>query len=160
MKVRYVHTNIVTKDWRRLADFYQNALNCKLLEPSLDIGGQWLTDGTGVTNAHLTGIHLRLPGYGDTGPTLELFEYVEQLQRPEPSAANRPGYGHLAFEVDDVEAMRSNILEQGGQDLGVPVSHELPGHGTITFTYLTDPEGNVIELQSWKGISRYGALDT
>ncbi|QLQ31436.1 MAG: hypothetical protein HZT40_07280 [Candidatus Thiothrix singaporensis] len=92
--------------------------------------------------------------------TLELFEYVEQPARPEPPAANRPGYGHMAFEVSDVEAVRSRILECGGQDLGVPVVHPLPGHGTITFTYMTDPEGNILELQSWDGVSRYGALDS
>lgn len=160
MKVRYVHTNIVTKDWQRLAAFYQQALDCERLEPGLDIGGKWLADGTGVPDAKLTGIHLRLPGYGTTGPTLELFEYVEQPARPEPPAANRPGYGHMAFEVSDVEAVRSRILECGGQDLGVPVVHPLPGHGTITFTYMTDPEGNILELQSWDGVSRYGALDS
>ena len=158
MKIRYVHTNIVTQDWERLADFYQNALDCERLEPGLDIGGQWLEDGTGVPNAKLTGIHLRLPGYGETGPTLELFEYTEQPPKAEPPAANRSGYGHMAFEVDNVEAVRRKILEYGGQDLGVPVIHSLPQHGTIIFTYMTDPEGNIIELQSWDGISRYGSL--
>jgi len=159
MKVRYVHTNIVTQNWQRLAEFYQKALDCEQLEPSLDIGGKWLADGTGVPNARLTGIHLRLPGYGSTGPTLELFEYTQQPARPEPPAANRPGYGHLAFEVSDVEAVRRRIVEHGGHDLGVPVSHPLPGHGSITFTYMTDPEGNILELQSWEGVSRYGELD-
>ncbi|MEK7991108.1 MAG: VOC family protein [Thiotrichaceae bacterium] len=159
MNIRYVHTNIVAKDWQRIADFYENALNCKRLEPSLDIGGKWLADGTGVTDAKLTGIHLRFPGYGETAPTLEIFQYVEQLERPEPSAANRPGFGHIAFEVDDVEAVRKQILANGGKDLGVPVTHKLDGHGSIIFTYMTDPEGNVIELQSWDGVSRYGAVD-
>ena len=158
MTVRYVHTNIVAKNWRLLADFYENALHCERLDPPLDISGDWLAEGTGVADARLTGIHLRLPGYGPAGPTLEIFEYAEQPPRLRPPAANRPGYGHLAFEVDDVEAVRASVLAHGGQDLGRPVSHGLPGHGRITFTYLTDPEGNIIELQSWDGVSRYGPL--
>ncbi len=30
------------------------------------------------------------------------------------------------------------------------VSHEVPGAGLLTFTYATDPEGNILELQRWK----------
>ena len=159
MSIRYVHTNIVTRDWKRLATFYQNALHCTRVEPSLDIGGKWLTDGTGVPDAKLTGIHLRLPGYGTTGPTLELFEYTAQEPQLQPPAANRTGFGHIAFEVSDVEETRNQILAEGGKDLGVPVSHKLPGHGAIIFTYMTDPEGNIIELQSWDGVSRYGSVE-
>jgi len=30
---------------------------------------------TSLQNAHLSGVHLRLLGYGDDGPTLEIFSY-------------------------------------------------------------------------------------
>lgn len=157
--IRYVHTNIVTHDWRRLARFYRDALGCEILEPDLDIGGDWLSEGTGVEDAALTGVHLRFPGHGETGPTLELFEYRTQLEPAKPPAANRGGLRHMAFEVDDVEAVRAACIEHGGADLGQPVVHPLKGHGTITFTYLTDPDGNIIELQSWSEVSRYGPVD-
>jgi predicted enzyme related to lactoylglutathione lyase len=29
--IRYVHTNIIARDWRKLSQFYQKALNCKPL---------------------------------------------------------------------------------------------------------------------------------
>ncbi|MHC4488378.1 MAG: VOC family protein, partial [Planctomycetota bacterium] len=99
--------------------------------------------------AEVRGIHLRLPGYGDDGPTLEIFQYNRAQKRPK-TAINRPGLAHLAFEVDDVEAAREAVLAVGGQCVGDLVSADIPGAGTITFVYLTDPEGNIIELQKWE----------
>ena len=40
-----------------------------------DLSGEWLDRATGLKNAHIKGIHLRLPGYGEGGPTLEIFQY-------------------------------------------------------------------------------------
>jgi len=62
---------------------------------------------------------------------------------------NRPGLAHLAFEVDDVEAARDAVLAAGGGRFGDLVTAEIAGAGRITFIYLTDPEGNIIELQKW-----------
>jgi hypothetical protein len=33
--------------------------------------------------------------------------------------------------------------------VGQVVSPKIPGVGQITMVYLTDPEGNIIELQRW-----------
>ena len=67
-----------------------------------------------------------------------------------PSAlANRKGFGHIAFAVDDVEATLDQIISCGGRAIGKVVSAEVPGAGTITFTYAADPEDNIIELQKW-----------
>jgi hypothetical protein len=56
---------------------------------------------------------LRLPGYGDNGPTLEIFNYNILEPRPR-TAVNRPGFGHIAFSVDDVAAARKTVLAAGG----------------------------------------------
>ena len=37
-----------------------------------------------------------------------------------------------------------------GECVGDLVTAEIPGAGRITFVYLTDPEGNIIELQKWE----------
>jgi predicted enzyme related to lactoylglutathione lyase len=146
---RYVHTNLVARDWRRLARFYEQVFGCTPVPPERDLAEQWLEDATGVPGAHIRGMHLRLPGYGENGPTLEIFQYEPQAERPQ-TAANRPGFGHIAFAVDDVEAVREAVLAAGGGALGEVVSVEVTGAGDITFAYLTDPEGNVIEVQRWE----------
>ena len=57
---------------------------------------------------------------------------------------------HLAFDVDDVANATADVLKHGGSKLGEITSSEVEGVGLLTFVYLTDPEGNIIELQSWR----------
>ena len=148
IRAKYVHTNIVAKDWKRLATFYETVFGCTPVPPERSLREPWLERGTGVAGAEIEGMHLRLPGWGDEGPTLEIFRY-----RPEGvcdgKAINRPGLAHLAFSVEDVEAARDAVLAAGGKSVGDLVSVEVAGVGELTFVYMTDPEGNVIELQRW-----------
>jgi catechol 2,3-dioxygenase-like lactoylglutathione lyase family enzyme len=113
------------------------------------LSGKWLEKGTGVKNAAFSGIHLRLPGWGDEGPTLEIYQYTAS-QHKCPAAANREGFAHIAFEVADVQAAADSVLRHGGSRVGDIATAEVEGVGTLTFVYLADPEGNIIELQAWK----------
>ena len=149
MKATYKHTNIIAKDWRVLATFYQEIFGCIPVPPERNLSGEWLARGTGVPNASFSGVHLRLPGHGEHGPTLEIYQYSENEPRP-ATAANREGIIHLAFEVDDVEQAATDVLMHGGSRIGDITTSEVEGVGLLTFTYLADPEGNIIELQSWK----------
>jgi len=148
IQARFVHTNIVARDWRRLVRFYERVFGCMPIPPERDLAGRWLEAATGVPDARIQGMHLRLPGYGDDGPTLEVFQYNHQEEQ-QGTAINRPGIAHIAFAVEDVETARQAVLEAGGGEVGEMVTLEVPGAGTVTFVYLTDPEGNVIELQCW-----------
>ena len=148
MKAKYKHTNIVAQDWQRLAEFYERIFGCIPVLPERTNVGEWIERCTGVPGAEVRGVHLRLPGYGDDGPTLEIFQYNRAEKRLE-TAINRPGYAHLAFEVDDVEAARDAVVAEGGSCVGDLVTAEILGAGTITLIYVTDPEGNIVELQKW-----------
>jgi catechol 2,3-dioxygenase-like lactoylglutathione lyase family enzyme len=148
MRASYRHTSIVASDWGALAEFYQVVFGCEPVPPPRDLSGPWLDKGTGVRGARLSGIHLRLPGHGERGPTLEVFSYATSEPRP-AVAANREGIAHIAFEVDDVAAATRLVLEHGGSHVGDVTSAEVPGVGNLTFVYVADPEGNMIELQSW-----------
>ena len=144
--MRYIHTNIVAQDWRRLADFYIRVFGCTPVPPERDLSGEWLDLTTGIEGAHIRGVHLRLPGYGADGPTLEIFHYNADLERYAP-LASRPGLGHLAFSVEDVGAVRDAVLEAGGGEVGDVVNVDITGAGGLEFAYLMDPEGNIIEVQ-------------
>lgn len=96
----------------------------------------------------MAGVHLRLPGHGDTGPTLEIYAYSPVLEAP-GTAVNRPGYGHLAFEVASVAGAREQVLAAGGSPVGEIVTLARSNGAKVTWCYVTDPEGNIIELQSW-----------
>jgi len=149
MKAKYKHTNIVAADWHQLARFYQEVFNCIIVPPERNLKGEWLEKGTGVANAQFIGAHLRLPGYGEKGPTLEIYQYSLNVPRP-PSVANREGIMHLAFEVDDVEKALDLVLKHSGKKIGEVTSSEVKGVGVLTFVYCADPEGNIIELQTWR----------
>lgn len=146
--LRYVHTNLVARDWRALAAFYERALGCKPVPPERRYSGPELEAGTGVARARLEGVHLRLPGYNDSGPTLEIFTYSPAGDATAPRV-NDPGFGHIAFQVDSVEEARLGILHEGGSAVGDIVTLSTADGRRVTWCYVSDPEGNIIELQSW-----------
>ncbi len=148
MAVRFVHVNLVARDWRKLAAFYERVFGCLPVPPERDLRGPWLEKATGLAGAHIRGLHLRLPGAGENGPTLEIFEYEPGLAEP-AKAVNRPGFGHIAFAVEEVGAAREAVLAAGGAEVGPITTVPIPGAGTISFVYLRDPEGNILELQRW-----------
>jgi len=148
MGTQYTHTNIIAKDWRKLVQFYETVFECVFVPPQRDQSGHWLAKGTGVKDAALQGAHLRLPGFGDKGPTLEIYSYA-QMEEKLPPAANRQGLGHLAFSVDNVQKTLEQVIKNGGGALGEVVKRDIAGVGAITFVYATDPEGNILEIQNW-----------
>jgi predicted enzyme related to lactoylglutathione lyase len=144
---RYVHTNLIAADWQSLAKFYIEMFGCSPVPPERDLTGPEMDAGTGIHGAHLKGMHLRLPGPSENGPTLEVFSYSSMQNRPE-TAVNRPGYGHIAFQVLDVDEARNAVINAGGKPVGEVVTVKLLNGAQITWCYVTDPEGNIIELQS------------
>ena len=146
--LRYVHTNIIAKDAQRLIPFYKQVFECKSIGETRDIQGEWLDQMTGVKNAHIIGEHLCLPGYDKDHPTLEIFSYDENMDGGIPHT-NRLGLAHLAFESDDVEGKLKEVLEAGGTQYGEVVRTEYEDGRKAVFVYAADPEGNIIEIQSW-----------
>ncbi len=39
---RYVHTNIIAKDHRKLIEFYKDVFHCKSIGETRDLRGEWL----------------------------------------------------------------------------------------------------------------------
>lgn len=148
---RYGHTNVIARDWRRLASFYEEVFDCVRVPPERDYSGDLAERGTGVPGAAFRGVHLRLPGHGANGPTLEIYAYTENVDPPASPAANRVGWGHIAFMVDDVTSARAAVLAAGGQPVpgAETVTTRTADGRRVTWCYLADPEGNLIELQSW-----------
>ena len=149
MATKYAHTNLIAQDRQRLSSFYQAVFGCVPVPPERDLSGAWLDGATGIRGAHISGLHLRLPGWGDDGPTLEIFQYDTMPEHP-PVTPNTPGFSHIAFAVDDVAAVVQAVFDQGGSAVGELTQREVPGVGRLTFQYVADPEGNIVEIQNWK----------
>ena len=145
---RFGHVNIIARDWRALAAFYTDVFGCTFVPPERDISGPVLERGTGIAGAALTGAHLRLPGLGADGPTLEIYQFTD-MPNEGPSTANRPGFRHIAFVVPSVAEGRAAVLAAGGSIVGEIVTTQTSDGRFVTWAYLMDPEGNILELQSW-----------
>jgi predicted enzyme related to lactoylglutathione lyase len=51
--------------------------------------------------------------------------------------------------VPDVAAGRATVISEGGGAVGATVTSTTTDGRHVTWVYVTDPEGNIIELQSW-----------
>jgi len=145
---RFGHVNLTGRDWRRLAAFYVEVFGCEVVPPERDYRGPELDRGTRLRDAHLVGAHLRLPGHGADGPTLEIYEY-DAMAPGHPPRVDRPGWGHLAFQVADVEAALELVVAFGGARFGEVVTLQTADGRHVTWCYASDPDGNLIELQRW-----------
>ena len=148
INARCVHTNLIARDWKKLVRFYRDVFGCISRGPERDLSGEWLDRVTSLSAARLGGVHLRLPGYGDTGPTLEIFSYEDTSDKQLPMP-NEPGFAHVAFAVDDVEQALETVISAGGGSVGEIATTEVDGVGSLQVVYARDPEGNIVELQKW-----------
>ena len=151
MATMFTHVNLIAKNWKLLSNFYQVVFGCVPIPPERDLSGEWLDKGTGISRSHIVGTHLLLPGSPKDGPTLEIFQYSEMPEHPKVKS-NTPGFSHIAFGVDNVFETAKAVLANGGSIVGELVNREVPGFGFLTFQYVADPEGNIIEAQNWKKI--------
>jgi catechol 2,3-dioxygenase-like lactoylglutathione lyase family enzyme len=145
---RFGHTNLIARDWQRLADWYERLFGCTPVPPERDYAGPDLARGTGIADAALKGVHLRLPGHGDDGPTLEIYTFGSTTGESQ-HGIDDPGWGHVAFAVDDVESARQRVLDEGATAIGEVVTLTTADGRRVTWCYIADPEGNAVELQSW-----------
>jgi predicted enzyme related to lactoylglutathione lyase len=148
IRAKYVHTNLIARDWKRLVRFYREVFGCEPRGPERDLSAAWLDKVNSVPNVRLRGVHLRLPGYENDGPTLEIFSYDQFIERGLPKA-NECGFGHIAFAVDDVDKALEAVTAAGGSAVGEIATGEVKGAGLIRLVYARDPEGNIVELQKW-----------
>ena len=148
IRAKYVHTNLIARDWKKLVRFYVEVFGCAPKGPERDMFGAWLDEVTSIRGAHLKGVHLRLPGYGDDGPTLEIFSYDELIESDLP-AAHQCGFAHIAFAVEDVDEALQAVIAAGGGVVGRVATTDVQGVGKLCVVYARDPEGNIVELQKW-----------
>ena len=147
--IHYSHTNIIAKDVTRMIAFYRDVMGCQSIGETRDLSGEWVDRLTGIPGAHIFGEHLALPGYPAGGPTLEIFGYDFVLPQT-VKAVNASGFAHITFAVDDVAETLRQVLACGGGQIGELVENRYADGRTITVVYATDPEGNILELQSWR----------
>ena len=92
-------------------------------------------DFRGVMLRSPEGHRLELLCRDGNGPGLQAADPVE--------AALTRGFGHVAFDVPDVDRAYDALLTAGATDRMSPRPSPEPG---VRMAYVADPEGNLIEL--------------
>lgn len=141
--MKLLHVSLTARDAETLSAFYKIVFGYVDRRPPTMLSGEKVSKGNGLPNSRFYSVWLCLPE--EKGPFLEIIEYDNGPDRPEPRV-NEPGFGHLAFEVKNVEAKLAEIINAGGTLQG-----EITNFGTKSnphlIVYVRDPEGNILELE-------------
>jgi catechol 2,3-dioxygenase-like lactoylglutathione lyase family enzyme len=144
----YLHTNLTVRNIERMQEFYVAVFGCVPVRDIRQLTGKWIERITAVKEGEIKYVHLRFPGHGNTGPELELIQYLAPTKKFDITP-DTYGFGHLSFGVKDVHGALNAVIKAGGGSIGEVVTVEVPNRGLLTEVYATDPEGNIIELQSY-----------
>jgi catechol 2,3-dioxygenase-like lactoylglutathione lyase family enzyme len=129
--MRLHHAGLSVPDLDRSLDWYCGALG---LRP----GFRFEIPGAGLRGAF---------ALGDGGCGVELLEQsgaVPGPPRADPPSANAAhGYNHVCFQVDDLAAAYGRLIERGAVAVWAPRDSPEPG---VRMAFVTDPDGNLIEL--------------
>jgi len=138
--LRYLHTNIVAKDWRKISQFYQDVFGCKPMDPQRNYSGEWIENAHGIKGVEVEGEHIELPGYGEDGPTFEIFSFKPEGTQG-PLKMYDYGFAHICFEVDDIGETLRMIEGCGGTIIST-----FPDNYNERCVFTKDPEGNIVEI--------------
>lgn len=146
------HANLVVHDLAAQTAFYRDALGFRvILDRTLE--GAWVELVTGLPGAVMDCVILEPPA---GGTRLELLAYrapaaVAVAGHELPQAL---GLRHLAFRVDDIEAVCERLRAAGAALVSEPVTVPFPvGGRRKRLVYFRDLEGVLLEL------AEYGAME-
>ncbi len=114
------HTNIVVSDMGKTKDFYTEVLGLEIsFEASFDESE--FSRGAGLPGTRVTATFFSVPG---STTLVETFQYLNPPGRgiPSDSKANDMGFGHICFEVTDIQDTYQELLQKGVGFASTPVT--------------------------------------
>lgn len=146
------HVNLVVADMPRMLAFYRDVLGLTVTK-EVTISGEWIGATVGLANVHADVVYLDLR----SGPRIELIRYrsPDAVHVPGSGLPNGLGLRHLAFRVDDIDAVAERLRTAGVEFFSgvqtVPDSQVTYAGGVRKrLVYFRDPEGNILELCEYR----------
>jgi catechol 2,3-dioxygenase-like lactoylglutathione lyase family enzyme len=133
------HTGMIVEDIEAALAFFE-LLGFETEKPSR-ISGDWIDRVNGLDETEIDLAWVRVP---DGSGAIELTRFRSPVdgEGDATAPANRSGFRHLAFVVDDVNATVATLAEEGYPVLREVVDYE----DTYRLCYVRGPEGMIFEF--------------
>ena len=139
--MRTVHTGLVVSDMDKSRAFYRDVLGFDVTD-TVHHQGAMVEDLTGVKGAEVDIAFVTLPGH-----EIELLKFsVPDGTKLSDLRPVDTGCSHIAFEVDDVDAVLAAIKGGGFEPLGPPQSPSVGPRKGGKIVYTRDPDGVYLEF--------------
>ncbi len=133
MTATFEYIGISVRDLATQQDFYASVFGLDALEAELDL------PAAGIRTAIIRSL---------SGLKIELIERTgstPHAPRGPHEQTEMQGFTHLALRVDDLRETVRAVSAAGGTLISAPATAQRPG---VQFAYVSDPEGNLLELVS------------
>jgi catechol 2,3-dioxygenase-like lactoylglutathione lyase family enzyme len=143
--LRFDHVGVIVDDLDAAARFFLD-LGFERVGGT-QVGGDDVDGINGLKGVRAELVMVRTP---DGSGTLELVKYHAPADGGTPRAepANRPGYRHIALEVDDVAALVDGLRAKGFDTVGEVRDYE----DSWRLCYVRGPEGLIMEFAQRLGV--------
>jgi len=134
------HTGLVVRDIEKSLEFYQGTLGLKLIHRTIE-EGHFIEKIVGLPLVKLEWAKLEAAD----GSLVELLQYHSHpdsgTHKNYPS--NRHGCSHIAFDVDNIDALYQLLKKEGIHSNSEP---QMSPDGTLKLFYCHDPDGIILEF--------------
>jgi glyoxylase I family protein len=135
------HTGITVSNLERSLAFWRDVLGFELSHRAHHTG-ELASEATGVPGAEISIAVLKTPGH-----KIELLEYLAPLDRKHVDLRSCDvGSVHVAFTVDNLDAVLSVIAASGWKAAGKPQTLKSGPNAGKRVVYVRDPDGTTIEF--------------
>lgn len=139
------HASFTVMNLDRTIDFYVNVLGGKLLTRTVDEGENLGTKVLGEGEQSHASLGIAMIEIGAI--ELEFIQYLDPpTDIPYHGVGCRAGSAHLAWEVDDIDAMYEELLGKGVKFHAKPEKNFRDGVLVWKWAYFRDPDGIIGEL--------------
>lgn len=136
------HVGITVRSLERSLAFYRDLLGLEVVF-AWNPQAPYIGTLTGYPDVDLHSAILKLPG--STG-RLELLEYRGVEVEPTDPDNGRSGAAHVAFYIDDLDAVYQRLRNAGVRSVSEPVTPTIGPNAGGRAVYMLDPDGVRVEL--------------
>jgi catechol 2,3-dioxygenase-like lactoylglutathione lyase family enzyme len=137
--VKTRHTGLVVTDISASIEFYEK-LGLQVWKREVE-SGYFISQVVGLDDAVIETAKLKVPD----GSLLELLQYKShpEIANGSTYASNKHGCSHIAFTVEDIDAIGLKVVQLGGSIVNSPI---VSANGSVKVMYCHDLDGILIEL--------------